>query len=82
MEIDGLFDTDHVFQKRPVMTGIAIERAVYEFYLMDTGSDKLLELANDQGDRAEAHGIIITGKAILAVEGTAPGAFVVNNVML
>ena len=64
------------------MTGIAIKRAVYKFYLMDTGSDKLLELANDQGDRAEAHGVIIAGKAVLAVEGTAPGAFVVNNVML
>ena len=81
VEIDRLLHVDHVFDEGPVMTGIAVKRPVYEFHLMDTGCNELLQFGQDQRHGAEADRIAHSGQAVLAMKGTAPGTFIIDDFM-
>ena len=72
MEIDRLLHVNHVFDEGPVMTRIAVECPVHEFYLVDPGGDELLQFRQDQRHGAEPDRITHAGQAVLAVERASP----------
>ena len=82
VEIDGLIDGNHVRYERPVMGRAAVESAVDEFDLMDAGIDESLQFLQDQRDRAEADAVVHARQAVLAVERTAPGAFIIHDAVV